>query len=130
MENIFKIGIATSGATLSYLFGEWSALLGILVAFVTIDYLTGVLAGYYTKDLSSKIGFRGIVKKVMIFTLVMVGNLIDMGLGDSSFIRDAVIFFFLANELLSILENASKTDINIPPILQKAVEALKSRSDK
>lgn len=130
MENILKVIVAASGATLSYLFGEWSALISVLVAFIVIDYLTGVLAAYYNRQLSSQIGFKGIVKKVMILSLVAVANLVDHTVGDSSFIRDAVIFFFLANELLSILENAAKTDLNIPKVLRKAVEHLKSRGEQ
>ena len=128
MENILKFFVAGSGAAVTYLFGGWTALLQVLVVLIIIDYLTGLLAAGYQGKLSSKVGFRGIAKKIMILTLVAVAHAIDIVLGDNHFIRDAVIFFYLANELLSIIENAGKTGLPVPSVLSKAVDVLNDRS--
>ena len=128
MENIFKMIVAGSGAAVAYLFGGWTALLQILVILMVIDYLTGIIAAGYLGKLSSKIGFRGIGKKIMILALVAVAHAIDTVLGDNHFIRDAVIFFYLANELLSIIENAGKTGLPVPSVLTKAVDVLNNKS--
>lgn len=130
MDNFYKMAIATSGTAITYLYGEWSALLGILVAFVVFDYVTGIIAAGYEGKLSSRIGFRAIPKKVMIFALVAVAHLVDQAVGDGHIFRDAVIFFYLANELVSIVENAGRVGLNIPPILKKAIEILKDKSNK
>ncbi|UFU00376.1 phage holin family protein [Radiobacillus kanasensis] len=128
MENLFKILIASGGTIVSYLFGGWSTLLQILMVFIVIDYLTGLMAGW--GKWNSKVGFKGIAKKVMILVLVAVGHAVDTVLGgDSHFIRDAVIFFYLANESLSIIENAGRTGLPIPNVLKKAVETLSEKSE-
>lgn len=129
MENSLKIAVAISGSLATYLWGEWSTLLSILVAFVIIDYVTGVLAAGYEGKLSSQIGFRAIPKKIMIFALVAVGHLIDQALGDGHLFRDAVIFFFIANELISILENAGRTGLPVPAILKQAIDILKGKGE-
>lgn len=130
MDNIFKGAIAASGTAVTFLYGEWSALLGILVAFVVFDYLTGVMAGAYEGKLSSQVGFRAIPKKVMIFALVAVAHLVDQSVGDGHIFRDAVIFFYLANELVSIIENAGRVGLPIPDLLTRAVDVLRSKGEK
>lgn len=130
MENIFKIGTVGLGGAVGYLWGGWSELLSILLTFVAIDYVTGILAAGKEGKLSSRVGFKSIPKKIMIFVLVAVGHLIDNAIGDSHMFRDAVIFFYLANELLSILENAGRIGLPIPSVLSKAVEVLKAKGDK
>ena len=122
--------IAVSGAVATYLFGGWSALLGILLAFVAFDYLTGVLASAADGELSSTVGLIGIAKKVAIFTLVAVMHLVDTAIGDAHLFRDATIFFYLANELLSILENTGRLGIPLPDVVQDAVKALKGQVKK
>lgn len=132
MENIFKSIIAFVGATASFLLGGWSPLLQVLVLFTAFDYVLGVLvAGAYGK-LNSKIGFRGIAKKVAILFLVAVAYAVDTVIGDNTFTRDAVIFFYIANELISILETVGKTNLPVPEVLKKAVDTLnnKSKSDE
>jgi len=129
MENILKIGIAGLMSIISFLFGGWTTLLQILLIFVILDYVTGLIAGAYSGLLSSKVGFRGIAKKIMIFALVAVAHAIDVVLGDNHLVRDAVIFFYLANEVLSIIENAGKTGLPIPDALIKAVDVLKGKDD-
>lgn len=127
MDSFIKILIAIGGSSVSFLFGGWSSLLNILLAFVIIDYVTGVAAAAKEGKLSSKTGSWGIAKKVSIFAIVAVAHLVDSALGGSHLFRDAAIFFFLANELLSLLENAGRLDAPIPPVLRKAVEVLKGK---
>lgn len=125
----FKVLATAIGGITGYLFGGWHALLQILLVFVAIDYLTGLLASGYEGKLSSKVGFRGIAKKVMIFAIVAVGHLIDTAIGENHLFRDAVIYFYLANELLSILENAGRTGLPIPEQIKNAVDVLKGKGD-
>jgi toxin secretion/phage lysis holin len=129
MDVFFKIAATAIGGMASYLFGGWHTLIQILLVFVTIDYLTGMIASAYEGKLSSRIGFRGIAKKVMIFAIVAVAHLIDTAIGESHLFRDAVIYFYLANELLSILENAGRTGLPIPNQIKNAVSVLKGRGE-
>ncbi|MDQ0269007.1 phage holin family protein [Cytobacillus purgationiresistens] len=129
MESVLKFTIACGGTAASYLFGGGTTLLQILLVFVILDYATGIIAGAYGSGLSSKVGFKGIAKKVMIFALVAVAHLIDTVLGDNHLIRDAVIFFYLANEVISIIENAGKIGLPVPSVITRAVEVLKSKSE-
>lgn len=98
--------------------------MGILITFVCIDYITGMLAGAYTGQLSSKIGYRGIAKKVMLFSVVAVAHLIDTAMG-IHVVMTATIYFYLSNELLSILENAGRTGLPVPEQLKQAIKILK-----
>lgn len=128
LDVIFKAIVAGAGATTGYLFGGWSTLLQVLLVFVIIDYLTGMLASGIDGRLSSKVGFRGIAKKVMIFIIVAVAHMVDKAMGgEMSMVMDATIFFYIANELLSITENAGKIGIPIPEKLLNAVEVLKGK---
>lgn len=126
-EAVYKIGLTGLGAIGGYMFGGWSALLSILLAFVIADYVTGIMAGYVEGKLNSKIGFKAIPKKVMIFILVAVAHLIDTSLGQNHMFRDAVIFFYLGNELISILENAGRIGVPVPEQLRQAIQVLKGR---
>ena len=125
MENFIKIIVGVGGGLASYLWGGWSVLLQVLVIFIVIDYIMGVLAAAHHGELSSKVGFKGIAKKIMILLLVAVAHSIDQVLGDAHLVRDAVIFFYIANELLSIIESAGKADLPVPSALTKAVKTLK-----
>jgi toxin secretion/phage lysis holin len=100
------------------------------IAFIVIDYLTGVMVAILEKMLSSEIGFRRIFKKVLIFMIVSVAHIIDSRIiGNGGAIRTAVIFFYLSNEGISILENAGKIGLLIPQKLREVLEQLKE-SDK
>lgn len=129
MENIIKLIAAFFGAIASFLFGEWSPLHQVLIIFIAIDYGMGVLVAAYLGQLNSKVGFKGIAKKVMILLLVAVAHAVDSIMGDAHFVRDAVIFFYLANELLSILETVGKSGLPIPEVLRKAVETLNNKGE-
>ncbi|MGN7470515.1 phage holin family protein [Brevibacillus sp. SAFN-007a] len=127
MENIFKSAIAVGGAAVSFLWGGWSPLLAVLLTFVIIDYITGVMAAGVEGKLASRVGLAGIARKVFIFAMVAIAHLIDTALGDQHVLRDATIFFYLANELLSIIENAGRVGLPVPTPIKKAVEVLKGK---
>ena len=130
MENILKTVIAVGGSIISFLFGGWSSLLTILLAFVVLDYVTGVLAAAKEGKLNSEVGLWGIARKVAIFAVIAVAHLVDSALGDAHLFRDAAIFFYLANELLSIIENTGRTGVPIPEKLKGAVEVLRGKGEK
>ena len=128
----FKTIIALGGGAVSYLFGGWSPLLGVLLAFVTIDYLSGVFAAGKAGKLSSNVGLWGIAKKIFIFAIVAVAHLIDQVLATDALpilLRDAAIFYYLANEVLSITENFGSLGVPIPPAIIQAVAILKGKSE-
>lgn len=133
MDQLFKLGFAFGGASVSFLFGGWSPLLNILVAFIIMDYVTGICASGIEgttgrgSGLSSKAGLKGIPKKVAIFVIVAVAHLVDTAVGDAHLFRDATVFFYLANELLSIIENAGRIGVPIPPFIKQAVEVLRGK---
>ncbi len=129
MENIFKTAIGLLGGAISYLIGGWTALLGVLLAFVIIDYCTGVAAGAARGELSSSIGFRGIFKKVCIFIVVAAAHLVDTVLGQGNFFRDAAVFFYIANELISITENIGEIGLPLPPSVSRAIKILQQKGD-
>ena len=127
MENAIKIAVGIGGGLASYLFGGWSVLLQTLVVFIVLDYVFAIVVAATHGELNSKKGFKGIAKKVGILVLVAVAHQVDSVLGDGSLVRDSVIFFYIANELLSILETVGRTNLPIPNVLRKAVESLKSK---
>ena len=129
MENWVKPVVAVSGAAASYLFGGWSSLLSILLTFVVLDYVTGFAAAAKEGRLNSEVGLWGIARKVAIFAVVAVAHLVDSALGDAHLFRDAAVFFYLANELLSITENLGRVGAPIPPAVQRAVEILRGKSE-
>ena len=129
--NWFQIVIAAIGGWLGYFLGGFDGFLYALVAFVVIDYVTGVMVAILEKKLSSGIGFRGIFKKALIFSLVAIGHIIDERLiGDGSVIRTAVIFFYISNEGISIIENANKIGLPIPEKLKDILVQLHDKDGK
>ena len=113
------------GGYLGWFLGGWDSLIYALVAFVSVDYVTGCFCAVVEKKLSSEIGLRGIVKKILIFLLVGVANIVDVYLiGDGSVIRSAAIFFFVSNEGVSLLENASRIGLPVPPKLKEILSQL------
>lgn len=126
-----QAALAAVGGFLGWFLGGWDGFLYALLAFVVLDYLTGVLCAIADKKLSSEIGFKGIARKVLIFALVGVGNIIDSQvLSDSGAVRTAVIFFYLSNEGVSILENAGHLGLPIPEKLKAVLEQLHDRNDE
>jgi len=127
MGSMFKVVVALGGGAASYLFGGWSSLLGILLFFVVADYVSGFVAAGIEGRLASSVGLKGIAKKVFIFVIVAVAHLADQAAG-IAIIRDTAIFFYLANELLSIIENSGRIGLPIPPVIAQAVEILQGKS--
>ena len=128
--NTIQLVFAAVGGWLGYFLGGCDGLLYALLAFVAIDYITGVMCAISDKTLSSEVGFRGICRKVLIFLLVGIGNIIDVQvLGSPGVLRTAVIFFYLSNEGVSLLENAAHLGLPVPDAIKTVLEQLHDRSD-
>ncbi|OOB75784.1 holin [Clostridium haemolyticum] len=126
---IIKMIFASIGGWIGWILGGTDGFLYALIAFVVIDYLTGIMASILTQKLSSEVGFRGIFKKVLTFVLVGVAHIIDFYIiGSGSAIRTAVIFFYISNEGISILENTAKIGLPIPERLKNVLEQLKEEN--
>ena len=122
---------AAVGGFVGWFLGGFDGFLYALVAFVAIDYLTGVMCAINDKTLSSAVGFRGICRKVLIFTMVGLANILDVYiLGEGSVLRTAVIFFYLSNEGVSMLENAAHLGMPVPDKLKDVLEQLHEREGK
>ena len=129
--NVIQMVFAAVGGWLGYFLGGCDGLLYALLAFVVLDYITGIMCAIAHKKLSSAVGFKGICRKVLIFALVGVGHLLDTQvIGSGSVLRTAVIFFYLSNEGLSLVENAAYLGLPIPGKLHKVLEQLHDRAEK
>lgn len=119
------------GGWLGYFLGGCDGLVVALVVFVVADYLTGVMCAISEKKLSSEVGFRGICRKVLIFILVGIANILDVQvIGTGSVLRTAIIFFYISNEGISLLENAGRLGLPIPEKLKLVLEQLHNESEK
>lgn len=126
-----QLGFSAIGGWLGWFLGGMDGLLYALLAFVVVDYITGVMCAIVNKKLSSEIGFKGIFKKVLIFALVGIGHLIDSNLvGTGEAIRTAIIFFYLSNEGVSLLENATRLGLAVPPKLKDILAQLHDKDEK
>ena len=129
MEKYFNnvsVVFSIVGGGLAWLFGGWDILLWTLVGFIILDYLTGLAKGWKTKTLSSETGFEGLIKKMMILTLVVMANFLQKLIGEAVPIREIVILFFISNEGISLLENAALF-IDIPPQLKDALLQIRDK---
>lgn len=125
-----KGAIAALGGAAAYLWGPWDALINALIALVALDYVTGIICAAANKRLSSEIGFKGLIKKAVIFALVAVAGVADKVIpATNQAIRAAVILFYIANEAISILENAAELGLPVPEKL-KAVLIKTKGEDK
>ena len=121
-----QLAFSALGGFLGWYLGGVDGFLYALIAFVLVDYVTGVMCAIADKKLSSAVGFKGICRKVLIFVLVGIGNLVDVYvLGEGGALRTAVIFFYLSNEGISILENVSVLGLPVPQKLKDVLEQLK-----
>jgi toxin secretion/phage lysis holin len=119
------------GAALGYFLGGFDGALIVLIVFSSLDYVTGVAAAAVKKELSSETGARGIVKKVLIFCLIGVGHMLDLHiLGGGSALRTALIFWYIGNEGVSLLENASVLGVPMPDILKQALIQIRNKGEK
>lgn len=128
--NTIQLIFAAVGGWLGYFLGGCDGLLYALLAFVVIDYITGVMCAISNKTLSSEVGFKDICRKVLIFLLVGIANILDIHvIGTGSVLRTAVIFFYLSNEGVSLLENAGHLGLPIPEKLKAVLEQLHDKED-
>ena len=129
--NVIQAIFVAIGGWLGYFLGGCDGLLYALLAFVVLDYITGVMCAVADKKLSSAVGFKGICRKVLIFALVGIGHLLDTQvIGSGSVLRTAIIFFYISNEGVSLVENAAYLGLPIPSKLHKVLEQLHDRSEK
>lgn len=129
--NAIQVAFSALGGFVGYFLGGLDGFLYALVAFVVIDYLTGVMCAIHDKTLSSQVGFTGICRKVLIFALVGIGNIVDVYvLGEPGVLRTAIIFFYLSNEGVSLLENAGHLGLPIPDKLIDILAQLHDRDGK
>ena len=129
--NTVQFVFTAVGGWLGYFLGGCDGLIYALLAFVVIDYLTGVMCAVSDRKLSSAVGFRGICRKVLIFLLVGIANILDVQvIGTGSVLRTAVIFFYLSNEGVSVLENAGHMGLPIPEKLKAILAQLHDRMEE
>lgn len=129
--NLCQFLFTAAGGWLGYFLGGCDGLLIALVLFAVADYITGVMCAVADKKLSSEVGFKGICRKVIIFMLVGIAHIIDVNvIATGSVLRTAVIFFYLSNEGVSLLENAGHLGLPIPEKLKVVLEQLHDRSEK
>ena len=128
--NTIQLIFSAVGGWLGYFLGGCDGLLYALIAFVVIDYITGVMCAIINKQLSSEVGFKGIFRKVLIFLLVGIANIIDVQvIGTGAVLRTAVIFFYISNEGVSLLENAGHLGLPIPEKIRTVLEQLHDRAE-
>lgn len=128
--NTIQLAFAAVGGWLGYFLGDCDGLLYALLAFVVIDYITGVMCAIADKNLSSEVGFKGICRKVLIFLLVGIANVLDVQvIGTGSVLRTAVIFFYISNEGVSLLENAAHLGLPVPEKIKTVLEQLHDRAE-
>ena len=129
--NVIQLIFSALGGWLGYFLGGCDGLLYTLLAFTALDYITGVMCAVNDKTLSSEVGFRGICRKVMIFMLVGIANILDADVvGTGCVLRTAVIFFYISNEGVSLLENAAHLGLSVPEKIKTVLEQLHDRAEK
>ena len=130
MDELKKILTGFAGAISGFLWGALDGLFYALIALIFIDYISGVLVAIAQKKLSSEVGFKGTAKKVAILSLVAVGHLLDDAvLGGGAVVRNAVIFFYITNEGISILENAGNLGLPLPNKLKAVLKQLEEDNE-
>lgn len=128
--NTIQVVFAAVGGWLGYFLGGCDGLLYALLAFVVVDYITGVMCAISDHTLSSEVGFKGICRKVLIFLLVGIANILDVQvIGTGSVLRTAVIFFYISNEGVSLLENAAHLGLPVPEKIKIVLEQLHDRAE-
>ena len=125
ISNVFSVILTT----IVYLLGGIDIAIQSLLIVIVIDYLTGIASAIYNKELSSKVGFKGIIKKFSYLLVVALSVVIDNLLGQSGLIRSLVIYFFVANDGLSIIENMAEMNIKLPQKLIDALEQIKKKGE-
>jgi toxin secretion/phage lysis holin len=133
MEKIWNWTLATftaAGGFLGWFLGGLDGLVVALITVAVLDYVSGFMCAVVEKNLSSEVGFRGIFKKVLIFCMVALGHVLDTHLiGAGSALRTAIIFFYIANEGLSLLENTTRLGLPVPQKLKDILAQLHGKSE-
>ena len=125
MEKVFNSIVAVIATFFTYLFGGWDIALIVLVAFMVLDYATGMMWAYIQKTLNSQIGFRGLIKKCMILVVLIIAVLLDRMINSGTAVfRTLVCYFYIANEGISLLENVSHLGLPIPDKLKNVLQQL------
>ena len=125
-----QVVFTASGGWLGWFLGGGDGLMYALIAFVVVDYITGIMCAIGDKKLSSEVGFKGICKKVLIFLLVGMANILDVNIiGSGSVLRTAAIFFYLSNEGVSLLENAAHLGLPVPNAMKEVLQQLHDRAE-
>ena len=128
--NTIQLMFTAVGGWLGWFLGGCDGLLYALIAFVVIDYITGVMCAINDQSLSSEVGFRGICRKVLIFLMVGIANILDVNvIGTGSVLRTAVIFFYISNEGVSLMENAAHLGLSVPEKIKVVLEQLHNRAE-
>lgn len=131
MEKYFNAIVAVLATFFTYIFGVWDLAMQVLIVFMTLDYGTGVLYAYLIGQLSSEVGFKGLVKKCMILVVVIIGVMLDRMLGNGTWMfRTLVCYFYIANEGISLLENVGNIGIPIPNKIRNALEQLNKDNEE
>lgn len=129
--NVIQLIFSALGGWLGYFLGGCDGLLYTLLAFTAMDYITGIMCAVNDHTLSSEVGFRGICRKVLIFMMVGIANILDADVvGTGSVLRTAVIFFYISNEGVSLLENAAHLGLPVPEKIKAVLEQLHNRAEK
>lgn len=130
MKNIVNFFTGTVFATITYFLGGWDMALEILLVMIVLDYITGVFKAIFNKKLNSEVGIKGVIKKVGYLIIVAVSVMLDRIIGDTGAIRNVVIFFFVANEGISLVENWVAMGLPMPQIIVDTLEQIKQKGDK
>lgn len=126
MFNIYSCIIAAAGGIFTYLFGAWDGALRALIILMSLDYITGIVKAVYKRELSSRTGFDGLLRKAAVLTVVALANVIQTIAGGAAAVREVVIMFYIANEGISILENSAEVIPNMPDCIKNILMQLRS----
>lgn len=130
MKNLINFITGTLFTGITYFLGGWDMALEILLWMIVLDYLTGVFKAIFNKKLNSEVGIRGVIKKVGYLIIVAVAVMLDRIIGDTGAIRNIVIFFFVANEGISLVENWVAMGLPMPQVIIDTLEQIKQKGDK
>ncbi len=131
MENIWKSIMAFFCTVLGFVFGDADGMMIALIALIVLDYISGVIAAAVEKKLSSSVGAKGIAKKVFMLLIVAVANIVDINvIGEGHVLKAVTVVFYIANECISLIENAGRIGVPVPKKLLDILEQLKNKDDK
>ncbi len=130
MNNIFKAAMAAVCSVLGFVFGDMDGMMTALIALIVLDYISGVIAAAIEKKLSSAVGAKGIAKKIFMLLIVAVANIVDINIiGDGNVLRTVTTVFYIANECISLIENAGRIGVPVPKKLMDVLEQLKNKNE-